>query len=281
VTAGNTLIVCFRLAVSTDRISSVTDNQGNSYSLAAEFASGTLSKYLAIYYAKNVAGGSVTVSINYSAGSNNLVVIAHEYSGMSQSVPFDVATVGDAATAVTTITSSSLNNNFANSLIFALAANSNQSSSFSLGTGYTNLTTDFTASGRVATEHQVTSGAPATYTANIAQSPAADVGILVAAFNDASASYPNVSDSVSVATSLSSYSDTVMSREQTTVLLPFLTITLSDSTTVTENVNTTLVHTVLKTETASVIESQGVSAEFGIRVAPTEQAYIGPKVRIV
>ena len=113
-TAGNLNVVAVMWGDTTSTVSSVTDSKGNTYALAVgpTKATGLTS---AIYYAKNIAGGSntVTVTFNQTAGYPNVNVL--EYSGLDTANPLDVTA---AATGTgTTANSGSATTTSANELI--------------------------------------------------------------------------------------------------------------------------------------------------------------------
>jgi hypothetical protein len=89
-TAGNLNVVTVMWGDTTRTVSSVTDTKGNAYALAVgpTKATGLTS---AIYYGKNIAGGSntVTVTFNGTAAYPNLNVL--EYSGLDATNPLDVS----------------------------------------------------------------------------------------------------------------------------------------------------------------------------------------------
>ena len=99
-TAGNLNVVAVMWGDTTSAVSSVTDSKGNIYALAVgpTKASGLTS---AIYYAKNIASGSntVTVKFNQTASYPNVNVL--EYSGLDTANPLDVraAATGNGTTA--------------------------------------------------------------------------------------------------------------------------------------------------------------------------------------
>jgi len=111
-TAGNTIIVSVSGGAS---ISSIADARGNAYSLAVQSAAGTD----AIYYARNIRGGSNTITATFSASTQGLMYI-HEYAGLDPSAPLDqVSVLSGSGTAVT---SGSKTTTQANELIFGYAA---------------------------------------------------------------------------------------------------------------------------------------------------------------
>ena len=108
-TAGNLNVVAVMWGDTTSAVSSVTDSKGNAYALAVgpTKASGLTS---AIYYAKNIAAGSntVTVTFNQAAGFPNVNVL--EYSGLDTTSPLDVTstasgsgTTANSGSATTTV----------------------------------------------------------------------------------------------------------------------------------------------------------------------------------
>jgi hypothetical protein len=88
VTAGNTIGVYVAWTSDTVNLVSVTDNVGNTYTLvqnpttAANFrAAGA--------YARNVTGGSVTITATFDDLNNDKRLLAHEISGVSTVSPVD------------------------------------------------------------------------------------------------------------------------------------------------------------------------------------------------
>jgi len=88
--AGDLNAVAVMWGDTTSTVSSVTDSQGNTYTRAAG-PTITTGLQQSIYYAKNIAGGSntVTVKFNQAASYPNANVL--EYSGLSTTNPFDVS----------------------------------------------------------------------------------------------------------------------------------------------------------------------------------------------
>ena len=131
-TAGNLNVVAVMWGDTTSTVSSVTDSKGNIYALAVgpTKASGLTS---AIYYAKNIASGSntVTVKFNQTASYPNVNVL--EYSGLDTANPLDVRAA--ATGSGTTANSGSATTTSANELIVGAG---NPTSVFkSPGSGFT------------------------------------------------------------------------------------------------------------------------------------------------
>jgi hypothetical protein len=114
-TAGDLNIVVVGWNDTTSSVSSLTDTLGNTYSLAVgpTTASGARQS---IYYAKNIKGGSNTVTATFNQAAVAVDLRVLEYKGLSQTSPLDVsaAAVGSSTTA----SSGSATTTSANELIF-------------------------------------------------------------------------------------------------------------------------------------------------------------------
>ena len=99
-TSGNLNVVAVMWGDTTSTVSSVTDSKGNIYALAVgpTKASGLTS---AIYYAKNIASGSSTVTVKFNQTASYPNVNVLEYSGLDTANPLDVraAATGSGTTA--------------------------------------------------------------------------------------------------------------------------------------------------------------------------------------
>jgi hypothetical protein len=93
-TAGNLNVVIVGWGDDVVTVNGVTDDRGNAYAVAAPLATGTgtVSPPLrqAIYYAKNIASGSNTVTVHFSGTPYYPDIRVLEYSGLDPSAPFDV-----------------------------------------------------------------------------------------------------------------------------------------------------------------------------------------------
>ena len=87
ITSGNLIVVGLTIYGTAIPSNAVTDNKGNTYTKVAEAINSGTSDHAAIFYAKNVTGGS-SFTITSSIGGT---LAAHEYSGVSTSTPFDKA----------------------------------------------------------------------------------------------------------------------------------------------------------------------------------------------
>ena len=113
--AGDLNIVAVGWNDTTSTVSSVTDSRGNSYALAIGPTSGTGLRQ-SIYYAKNIAAGSNTVTVSFSQAAAFVDVRVLEYSGLDTLNPLD-KTAG-AAGSGTTASSGAATTTSANELIF-------------------------------------------------------------------------------------------------------------------------------------------------------------------
>lgn len=172
--AGDLNIVVAGWNDTTSSVSSVTDTLGNTYTLAVgpTTASGLRQS---IYYAKNIKGGSntVTVSFNQAAAYPDIRVL--EYAGADTANPLDVTAA--AVGASTTANSGSATTTAANDLIFAADT---------ISTGTPQPGAGFAA--RVITTHDSDlaedeiAPTPGTYTATAPVSPSGQWVMQMAAF---------------------------------------------------------------------------------------------------
>ncbi len=114
-TAGNLNLVAVGWNDITSTVSTVTDSNGNSYALAVGPTTGTGLRQ-SIYYAKNIAGGSNTVTVNFNQAAASVDVRVLEYAGLDPANPLD-KTAG-AAGSGTNASSGAATTTAANELIF-------------------------------------------------------------------------------------------------------------------------------------------------------------------
>lgn len=136
-TTGNMIAVTITLTTN-HTVSSVTDTQGNTYTLSKLVATAG-SRRTYIYYAKNITGGTtptVTVTLSGSGtGSLNLI----EVSGLSTTAP-EEATDSNTGTG-TSITSSAGGVNSSANVFAVVAGTTDTAGTFTEGSGYTLFTT--------------------------------------------------------------------------------------------------------------------------------------------
>ena len=88
-TAGNLNVVVVGWGDTTFAVSSVTDSRGNTYTRAVG-PTATTGLTQSIYYAKNIAAGSNTVTVTFNQAASYPDVRILEYSGLDTTSPLDV-----------------------------------------------------------------------------------------------------------------------------------------------------------------------------------------------
>ena len=114
-TLGNLNIVVVGWNDTTSTVTGITDTRGNTYTLAIGPTTGTGLRQ-SIYYAKNIAAGSNTVTVNFSNAAAFVDVRILEYGGLDTATPLD-KTAG-AAGSGTAASSGAVTTTAANELIF-------------------------------------------------------------------------------------------------------------------------------------------------------------------
>ncbi|MBI5530722.1 MAG: DUF4082 domain-containing protein [Candidatus Doudnabacteria bacterium] len=89
VTAGNLIVVAISSWPSAPAATAITDSLGNVYTLAGTTRKTSGGAYTGIYYAKNVAGGSDTITFKTASGGSELSIIVAEFTGANTSAPLD------------------------------------------------------------------------------------------------------------------------------------------------------------------------------------------------
>jgi hypothetical protein len=131
-TAGNLNIVAVGWGDTTSSISSVTDSKGNVYTRAV--GPTVNGGQQSIYYAKNIAGGTNTVTVTFNQAASYPDVRILEYSGLDTTSPLDV-TAGAVGTG-TAASSGAATTTAANELIFGTGTAGGNGFS-GAGSGYT------------------------------------------------------------------------------------------------------------------------------------------------
>jgi Domain of unknown function (DUF1929)/IPT/TIG domain/Glyoxal oxidase N-terminus len=130
--AGNLNVVAIGWGDTTSLVSTVTDSRGNTYTQAGGTTTGSGLRQ-AIYFAKNIAAGSNTVTVKFNQAAVYPDIRILEYSGLDTSNPLDVTAAG--AGTGTTATSAAASTTAANELIFGAGSNGDGFSG--AGTGFT------------------------------------------------------------------------------------------------------------------------------------------------
>ena len=131
-TAGNLNIVVVGWNDSTSTGSSLSDSRGNVYVQAGPTQTGTALRQ-AIYYAKNIAGGSNSVTVNFNQAATFIDVRVLEYSGLDVTNPLDAT--ASAAGSCTSPNSGSATTTSTSELIFGAGTTGGTFSG--AGTGFT------------------------------------------------------------------------------------------------------------------------------------------------
>jgi hypothetical protein len=150
-TAGNLNIVAVGWNDTTSTVSSVSDSRGNVYTQAGTMTTGTALRQ-AIYYAKNIAAGSNTVTVVFNQAAVYVDVRILEYSGLDTTSPLDVTAgaAGSSASANSGVAATTSSNE----LIFGAGMTASRYSA--AGTGFTSRIIT-SADGDIAEDQVVTS----------------------------------------------------------------------------------------------------------------------------
>ncbi len=132
-TAGNLNVVVVGWNDTKATITSVVDSKGNVYALAVGPTKRTTLLTQSIYYAKNIAGGTNAVTVNFSVAASFVDVRTAEYSGIDTTNPLDIA-IGATGTNNSS-SSGAVTTTNANDLI--VGANMVFTSTIGAGTGFT------------------------------------------------------------------------------------------------------------------------------------------------
>ena len=87
-TAGNLNLVAVGWNDTTSTVNTISDTHGNTYTLAVGPTTGTGMRQ-SIYYARNIAGGSNTVTVTFNQAATFVDVRVLEYSGLDTANPLD------------------------------------------------------------------------------------------------------------------------------------------------------------------------------------------------
>ncbi len=133
-TTGNTIIVFIAMG-GTAGVSSITDTQGNSYSVDVT-ASGQAGKFSTIWHASNITGGAAfKITVNVSFGPTAMVFGAVEVSGLA--VASLDKTNSNVGTATTTPTTGSVTTTHDSELVAIVTAEASNLITFTEPTGFT------------------------------------------------------------------------------------------------------------------------------------------------
>ena len=129
-TKGNLVIVGFDFASTT--FTSISDNQGNVFTQVGTEVTSPGGAKTRLYYARNIAGGSETISINLAATTSFLEVYVAEYTGADPANPLDVSAQNSGSSS--SVTSGNATTTSLNDLLVAICIGD---SNCSAGSGFT------------------------------------------------------------------------------------------------------------------------------------------------
>jgi chitodextrinase/sulfur relay (sulfurtransferase) DsrF/TusC family protein len=92
ITTGNLVVVAISCWPSAPATTAITDNLGNTYTLAGQTRRTASGAYTGIWYAKSVVGGTATITFRTASGGSELSMVAAEFSGANTAAPLDAAT---------------------------------------------------------------------------------------------------------------------------------------------------------------------------------------------
>lgn len=154
-TQGNLIIAFVRMSTTSQTVS-VMDSAGNTYVDAVMQGQTADGSQIHIFYAKNIQGGSNSVTATFSTANNHPFLAIYEVSGLNATSPLDqvAGAQGSSSTASSGLTP---NTTAATELVFAgLGLPSSSSLSAAAGSGFNLLQQDTTAgTSRAANEDQV------------------------------------------------------------------------------------------------------------------------------
>ena len=103
--AGDLNVIAIGWLGTTNTVTAVSDSNGNNYFLVPSLTvvSGVSSQV--VYYAPNIASGSNTVTVTFSASMTTIDLRIEEYSGIASSGALDTSASGESTTGTTIVTS--------------------------------------------------------------------------------------------------------------------------------------------------------------------------------
>jgi hypothetical protein len=143
VTSGNLIAVMLGYFSTTVTVESIADTHGNTYTFIDENINGDGRGHtIRTYYAKNITGGSNTITVTFSGTVSVKEIIAQEISGAHLTYPLDThnITLSDyfASAATDALTTSAIITSVNNAYIFAAHLNNGEDeTTINVGTGFT------------------------------------------------------------------------------------------------------------------------------------------------
>lgn len=146
---------------------SVTDSKGNTYTRVPSFdfanAGGTLNMdaFYSVVTTGHTGTGNV-ITLNFDSVNENCVVVAQHFNGFTGTATFDQKKTQSNTTSTTCTSGNTGTLAQAVSLVVGMGIHDSTVSAFTLGAGYTNLTTVSIAARQAAMESKVTAATTAT-----------------------------------------------------------------------------------------------------------------------
>jgi hypothetical protein len=183
--AGNLIIAFVRMSTTWQTVT-VTDSAGNVYADAVTQGQTADGHQVHLFYAKNIAGASNTVSAQFSSTNNHPFLAIYEYSGLSTTNPLDQTAHAEGSGSVANSGMTATTSN-ANELVFAASGlPASYTGTATAGTGYAMLQQD-TGTSRAANETAIVSST-ASFAAIFGLNPGTNWTAIVATFNAADSS---------------------------------------------------------------------------------------------
>jgi len=174
-TAGNLIVVIVANQGSPDPPGFQTPTDGvNTYHPCPNASGDDGVTNMEMYYAPNIAGGNVTISVSFTSSSAYIAIYAFELNGCDT---YDNGAFGAAQSSTANATTPSFNLSYANEIIIAATINSN--SATSQGPGYTLI--EITSSFEDCLEYMIAGAGSETATAILSGS-SQNWGIVAGAF---------------------------------------------------------------------------------------------------
>lgn len=153
---------------------SITDNQGNTYTIVDKQLGVSVHRVLVTFYCANVTNAPTIITANFANTPVDIGIFVEEYSGVATSSPLDghaIQAVNGPGLGTDAVSSGSITTTLGGDLIYGVGADLNGSATLVQGTGFTSRTlNDSTTSAFITTEDliQVSAGAiAATFTFGI------------------------------------------------------------------------------------------------------------------
>jgi hypothetical protein len=229
-TSKNLIVVGLSLITSSQSVSSISDSQGNTYTLVDVGDTGGGAR-AELWYAKNITGGTTPTITATISGSVNVAAFAREYSGIDSTSPLDQHAA--ASNISTSISAGPITTTYGGETLVAVTSVFSSIPTVSAGPGYGNLAT-LTQSGQVGIEDGSASS-PGSYSGTFSLDISNTWSAVVASFVPTTL---NVSDTITTSDTLPSYyTDQIDSMESRKLMVESY-VNKSDTITTTENVAT-------------------------------------------